>query len=152
MGVASDADELLQMYAHFSPKGKFQGLPPEDKTGRAKWIQHLMSCASNFLALRKDKVIGHAAMIPDLRVRDSEYLVFVDQHYRGRGVGTELTRAAIDLARELGLELIWLSVDACNFIAIRLYRKFGFDFCDKGQLRTERKMVRSLHHERSSHY
>jgi GNAT superfamily N-acetyltransferase len=86
--------------------------------------------------------------MPDLGVRDGEYLVFVHQHHRGRGVGTQLTRTALDHARSLGISEIWLSVDASNFIAIRLYRKFGFRFCDNADLHCERKMLLNLEGEK----
>lgn len=143
-GDEKDIALLLEMYTDFDPKGAFQGLPPANTPACDAWIRHLFAGGINMLAGRKDQMIGHAALLPDLKIGDAEYLVFVHQHHRGLGIGTALTRAALQHARDLGLGLIWLSVDACNFIAIRLYRKFGFYFTDTQGLDTERKMVLPL--------
>ena len=50
----------------------------------------------------------------------------VAREWRGRGVGTALVVAAIDLGRERGLHKLILSVFAHNLRAIALYRKLGF--------------------------
>ena len=47
-------------------------------------------------------------------------------HYRGRGIGSRLLRAAIEAARTAGFERIELSVYAGNTNAAALYRKAGF--------------------------
>lgn len=48
--------------------------------------------------------------------------------WQGKGVGTALMRAAIDLADNwLGLKRLELTVFTGNARAIRLYRKFGFE-------------------------
>jgi RimJ/RimL family protein N-acetyltransferase len=57
-------------------------------------------------------------------------------------LGTELTAVAVQKARELGLKRLWLTVEAFNFRAIRVYRKVGFQFCDEGE--RERTMVLGL--------
>jgi L-amino acid N-acyltransferase YncA len=46
--------------------------------------------------------------------------------WRGRGVGSALLRAAVELARERGLHKLSLSVFPHNEAAIALYRKHGF--------------------------
>ncbi len=143
-GEAEDIDQLVEMYETFQPKGRFQGLPPMTAGPCASWLRHIFCIGENFLALRGHRTIGHAALLPDLGLRDGEYLVFVHQQDRGRGVGTRLTRSALERARELGVSVIWLTVDAANLIAIRLYRKFGFQFCDEACLHSERKMMLHL--------
>jgi ribosomal protein S18 acetylase RimI-like enzyme len=50
----------------------------------------------------------------------------VARDWRGRGVGSALLAAAIDVARERGLHKLSLSVFAHNDAAIALYRKHGF--------------------------
>jgi ribosomal protein S18 acetylase RimI-like enzyme len=55
-----------------------------------------------------------------------EIAMLVDQAWRGRGVGSALMRAAIALARELGLHKLSLEVFAHNEAGIALYRKCGF--------------------------
>ena len=46
--------------------------------------------------------------------------------YRRRGIGAKLALAAIDEARQVGIERIELEVLASNQNAIRLYRQLGF--------------------------
>lgn len=140
-GLETDIPRLLEMYDHFSPKGRFQGLPPINQEMCRKWITHLFQNGENFLADRDGQIIGHALLMPDDTLLDSEYLVFVSQFHRNRGVGTGLTNEALKRVKALGLKLIWLTVDASNFIAIRLYKNFGFQFCDQACLNAERKMV-----------
>jgi RimJ/RimL family protein N-acetyltransferase len=140
-GDREDVPRLVDMYETFQPKGRFQGLPPPKTGACIVWVRHLFEIGQIFLATRGERMIGHAALLPDLKLRDGEYLVFVHQHHRGRGVGTRITRLALEQARALGLADIWLTVDADNFIAIRLYRKFGFTFCDEAGLHSEKKMT-----------
>jgi ribosomal protein S18 acetylase RimI-like enzyme len=143
-GREAEIAQMVEMYTGFRPKGAYQGLPPANAPACGVWIRHLFAGGINLVAGREDQIIGHAALLPDLKLGDAEYLVFVHQHHRGQGIGTALTRTALDHARDLGLSMIWLSVDGCNFIAIRLYRKFGFYFTDAGHLDAERKMVLPL--------
>ena len=79
-------------------------------------------------------------VLPDFDKGDAEYLIFVDQHNRGVGLGTELTRAAIKKAEDLGLEKVWLTVDAYNFRATKLYKKCGFSFSKAYESPSERMM------------
>ncbi len=46
---------------------------------------------------------------------------------RGQGVGEELMRAVIDVARKRGLRELWLEVLVQNEPALRLYEKLGFE-------------------------
>ena len=134
--------ELTNMYDEFSPKAVSQGLPPIGEEHRHKWVVRLIETGENFIAWQEGKVVGHCALILDQKREDGEYIIFVDQPYRNRGMGTELTAVAVQKARELGLKRLWLTVEAFNFRAIRVYRKVGFQFCDEGE--RERTMVLGL--------
>jgi ribosomal protein S18 acetylase RimI-like enzyme len=52
--------------------------------------------------------------------------VFVPEGLRGRGIGTELSRAAERLAGERGFERISISASIANDGALRLYRRLGY--------------------------
>lgn len=125
---AEDHSRLENMYDSFSPKAKFQGMPPLKRETRRGWIEKLLDSGENLLAWRDDRVIGHVVVIPDKRVGDGEFLIFVHQADRNRGVGTQLARSVLERAKNLGLKKIWLMVGAYNFTAIRLYKKCGFEF------------------------
>ncbi|MGD9364352.1 MAG: GNAT family N-acetyltransferase [Desulfobacteraceae bacterium] len=132
---------LERMYDRFTPKAKFQGMPPFSKEVRQPWLRQLIENGHNFLAWSGEEVIGHVVILPDFNKRDAEYLIFVSQGHRGLGVGKALTIAAIEKARALDLKNVWLTVDAYNFRAIRLYRKAGFRSCKGYDAATERMMV-----------
>jgi len=127
---AEDFASLCEMYRTFHPKPASQGLPPEDPEICNNWIKQLFEIGENLLALRDDAVIGHAVLIPDTKDRSGEFVIFVDQNNRNLGVGTELTQIALEKSRQLGLDSIWLTVNVSNFIAIKLYKKFGFEYSD----------------------
>ena len=135
-----DAGDLCAMYDGFSPKGKFQGVPPVEPNACKSWIGDLMRQGKNFIALRDGQVIGHVVVIPDQGRMEGEYLIFVSQDERNRGVGTGLTQMAVNYAREENLQALWLSVGTYNFPAIALYRKFGFRFSDDDRHESERTM------------
>lgn len=126
-----DIPSLLDMYRSFRPKGRFQGMPPLEMERCRTWINELVRNGINLIALRGDRIIGHAVLLPDEIKKDAEYMIFVAQDSRNMGVGSCLTKTALDITKKLGIKKLWLSVGAYNFIAIRLYRKFGFDFADK---------------------
>ena len=127
---AEDVPALLGMYRTFSPKPASQGLPPEDPETCQKWVKTLFGIGVNALAWRGDSVIGHVVLIPDVKGKSAELVIFVDQNHRNLGVGTELARFALETLGHLGFELVWLTVRVLNFIAIKLYRRVGFEFCD----------------------
>jgi RimJ/RimL family protein N-acetyltransferase len=131
MCCAEDFPSLYEMYRTFSPKPASQGLPPEDLEICQNWLKNLFQIGENLLAWRDDSVIGHAALVPDAKGRSGEFVIFVDQNHRNLGIGTELTRLTLEKSRQLGFDSVWLTVTITNFVAIKLYRKLGFEYCDR---------------------
>ncbi|MBW2095639.1 MAG: GNAT family N-acetyltransferase [Deltaproteobacteria bacterium] len=148
--ASEDYPHLLHMYDLFSPKGKFQGMPPGNGEARRKWIQHLTENGQDFLAWEGSRVVGHGVLLPDFNKFDAEYLIFVVQSDRGKGVGTALTRQALKWARLHGIRVVWLTVDTYNFRAIHLYKKFGFNFPEPFDHAPERLMILRLGEDTSS--
>jgi len=130
ISCSDDFPSLLEMYRTFSPKPASQGLPPEDPETCQAWVKTLLRTGLNVLAWRDDRVIGHAVLIPDVKGKSGEFTIFVDQNYRNLGIGTELARFNLEKFRDLDFEFAWLTVRVLNFIAIKLFRKVGFEFCD----------------------
>jgi RimJ/RimL family protein N-acetyltransferase len=124
-----DLSCLVEMYDAFSPLPASQGLPPESPPVRTAWVEGLVANGEGFLAWVESRVVGHAALMPSPSEDAGEFVIFVDKAYRDRGIGSELTKAAIKKARSLGMKSIWLTVEMYNFRAINLYKKFGFAFC-----------------------
>ncbi len=133
---------LKEMYDGFSRTDLNQGLPPADERIRNQWIETLLKSSNNFLAWKDSKVIGHSSLMAEMEKRDAEFIIFVSEPFRSRGIGTELTLVAINKAKELELDKIWLTVEAVNFRAIGLYQKVGFRLW--GEPDRERIMVLKL--------
>lgn len=125
-----DFSSLMDMYDLFSPRPASQGLPPVQTEACQKWVKDLVNVGDNFLTWCDKKVIGHAALIPDLNKGDCEFVIFIDQLYRNRGIGTELSRLVISRAKTLGLKSVWATVEIHNIRAMSLCKKLGFEFCD----------------------
>ena len=130
IGCAEDLPSLMEMYRIFSPKPASQGLPPEDPETCHTWVEKLFEIGENFLAWRGNGVIGHAVLVPDLKGKSGEFVIFVDQNQRNLGIGTELTWLSLETGRRLGFDSVWLTVNVSNFAAIKLYRRIGFQNCD----------------------
>jgi RimJ/RimL family protein N-acetyltransferase len=95
--------------------------PPVDVEARAAaWILD-----GTLVAVADDQIVG-SLNVDVSRHGFGEIGMAVVREWRGRGVGSALLAASIDLAHERGLHKLSLSVFAHNAAAIGLYRKFGF--------------------------
>jgi RimJ/RimL family protein N-acetyltransferase len=130
IGCIGDLSSLLEMYRIFSPKPTSQGLPPENPEICGNWVKKLFEIGKNLLAWRGDSVIGHAALVPDIKGKSGEFVIFIHQTHRNLGIGTDLTRFTLEKSRQLGFDSVWLTVNILNVIAVKLYRKLGFEYCD----------------------
>ena len=137
-GFDGDLPSLLEMYRVFLPKPASQGLPPEDPETCQQWVHNLFKIGENILIWRGESVIGHAAVVPDTRGGSGEFVIFVNQRERHLGIGTALAHFTLEKFRDLGFDAIWLTVNVSNYIAVKLYRKLGFEYCDMDS--TERTM------------
>lgn len=95
---------------------------------------------SHFLAYWRDQPVGTARLLPDGHLGR----VAVVERARGRGIGLQLVRAAIDAARQEGRRKIVLNA---QIHALPFYEKLGFqalgrEFLDAGIL--HRSMQLSL--------
>lgn len=82
-----------------------------------------------FVAVHGDRVVGWCDISPERHEgfgHSGRLGMGVLKEYRSRGIGTRLIAAAMDAARERGLERIELEVFASNRPAIGLYEKMGF--------------------------
>jgi putative acetyltransferase len=81
-------------------------------------------------AIVNGRVVGYGGLIVAKRARTrhcGHLFVEVHERFHGKGVGTALVGAILDLAdRWLGLARVQLEVNADNDRAVRLYERFGF--------------------------
>lgn len=133
-----DRPALVEFYRAFEPKAGYQGLPPAaDKL--EPWIDDLYSRWINLGAFYRDCLVGHCALDSIGEQTASEYLIFIAPEFQDQGIGTALTRYAMDTARSSHFRRVWLTVQNSNLRAIKVYRKAGFHFT--GPFEEEREMT-----------
>lgn len=141
-----DYRAIMTMYDHFEPKGMAMGLPPPDEEVRRKWVDDIINTFFNIIALYQKNIIGHAA-IDLFRTKISpEYMIFLHQDFRSRGIGTKLTLIVKEICAELGCSQEWLTVSSHNTRAINVFKRVGFRF--RGPIGSEREMVLDLRPKR----
>ncbi len=79
-----------------------------------------------FLALANDEVVGCVAMVNTGVLGFELAKMAVSPATQGRGVGRQLCMAAIDYARQLGAETIWLESNRVLTPALTMYSRVGF--------------------------
>ena len=137
-----DYPRLIDMYDRFEPKRIAMGLPHSDKKLRGNWIDCILSSFFNMVAIYQNKIIGHAA-IDILRNKSSpEYMIFLDQDFRNRGIGTSQTMIIKKICEELGCKQVWVAITCHSMLGIRVFKKLGFKFT--GAIGPEREMVLKL--------
>jgi L-phenylalanine/L-methionine N-acetyltransferase len=96
---------------------------------RRAWLENLLAQHFVFGAFDGATLIGWAELTPykARRAHVAGFAVAVHEAWHRRGVGSALTRAALDLADNwLGLRRIELHCYTDNAAAVALYRKHGF--------------------------
>jgi RimJ/RimL family protein N-acetyltransferase len=130
---AGDDQRLIDMYLAFRPRNCFQGLPPLRDAVCIGWVRQMLRTGVNIMAHGQPTgIVGHAALFP-INQQKCELLVAVCPGYQNVGIGTELVRACIDVADELGFEQVWLPVEATNVRARHIYQKCGFEYVSTAQ-------------------
>lgn len=117
---------LVKMYDDYRPLASVQGLPPNEKVIRHKWVQDMISRGTNLLALNGERVIGQASFF-SMPVNWVEFFIFIHQDFQRQGIGTAMTRYVIEWAKKEKMSAIWLSVERKNYVAVSLYRSVGFE-------------------------
>jgi L-phenylalanine/L-methionine N-acetyltransferase len=107
------------------------GLPFSSKERWRERLTQKREGEFSLVACVGSEVVGHLSvyLYPEPRSRHSGHLgMAVRDDWQGKGVGTKLMEAALDLADNwLGLTRLDLRVFVDNGAAIALYRKFGFE-------------------------
>jgi L-amino acid N-acyltransferase len=122
----ADLGELFEMYQDYFPKKRAMGLPPAKESMLRKWVENLAHEKLNVIAETDGKIVGHASII-DIPGKDfCEFMFFVHQDYRWRGIGSVLTLETCKRALVLGKNRIWLVVESENTGAIIVLYNIGF--------------------------
>ena len=118
VATKDDRALILALRAEFEAE-----IPPElwvDDDANYEWTVVLLADDVAFAALDRK---GDRTWLLDM--------LYVKPEARGKGLGTELIRAAADHAREQGAEMLALEVQERNAGARRLYDRLGFTTYDR---------------------
>lgn len=131
-----DLPEVMETLNSVIREGKYLILNNEitDLEEERKWFERSMKAGVLYLAARVDgRMVGGASIHPltDKRSHVAEFGIFIRDGYRNVGLGTELTRALIEIAKKHGFEILQLSVYATNDRAFQVYKKCGYKECGK---------------------
>jgi RimJ/RimL family protein N-acetyltransferase len=137
---SSDRAALDEFYAAFEPKRAAQGLPPQGEDRIRSWLDGVLADGVHLAAEVDGELVGHGLIMPAERTDTMEWAIFLHRDRRGRGIGTEMNRIAIDVARRHGASRLWLSVEPHNRAAVRSYEKVGFRFLSSAIFSPEAEM------------
>lgn len=139
LAVPADAETLARAeWAVAEVPGRLAGLPGEIPIEAfAAKIEELKTRGRYVVAERDGRIVGHAMLEP-LLLRTTAHVfrltIVVHPGHEGTGIGTEMMRDLVDWAeRDPRVGRLELNVRATNAVAMRLYRKFGFE--EEGRLR-----------------
>lgn len=121
-----DFDSLVDMYERLDPSSSTMGVPPHDRDGIVQWLDGLIDGGWNLLACDGDRVVGHVGVTP-AQAPDPEFVIFVDDDYQHRGIGTELLKHVVATADDRDHDALRLTVTRDNRRAIDVYRNVAFD-------------------------
>jgi putative acetyltransferase len=128
---SNDAEALHQLYSHPAVYRDTLQLPLPSKAMWQQRIANVQPGTYNMVACIDERVVGQLFVELNQRVRRRHVAtigISVDAGYHGKGVGSALMKAMIDICDNwAGIERIELTVFTDNQGAIALYRKFGFE-------------------------
>jgi len=127
----TDAQALHQLYSQPAVYRDTLQLPLPSKELWQQRIADLKPGMHNLVACLDGQLVGQLTVELNQRVRRRHVATFgigVDSRSQGKGVGSSLMKAMIDICDNwAAIERIELTVFTDNQPAIALYRKFGFE-------------------------
>ena len=127
----SDVEALTRLFAHRNAHAQTLQLPLQSTEVWRKRLATNDDTQITLVATVAGELVGNLGLTRITRPRRAhvgEIGMAVRDDWQGKGVGSALLEAALDLADNwLGIRRLELHVHADNARAIALYRKFGFE-------------------------
>ena len=143
-GVAADGEAVLRSFIQLRTQTDFLlAYADEIRFTAEQETQFLQTKADSpdevLLIAEVDGAIVGTAGVDAVGRRDkvrhrATFGISLDQAYWGLGIGTALTAACIECARQAGYEQLELEVVEDNIRAVSLYRRAGFVECGRNPL------------------
>lgn len=125
-----DFEALVVMYDDLDEASRTMGLPPERTADIEDWLSGLVEGGWNLVARRDGRIVGHVGVAPG-DAATPQFVVFVDDEFQERGVGSELLCQLVAYAADRNHDRIRLDVSKTNRRAISLYDGLGFAVSDR---------------------
>jgi putative acetyltransferase len=154
--LATDTETLWDMFSTLSEASLRNLVLPFTRERVQGWTSNIdYSKTLPILAQvgeeRKQRIVGSASLsfnTAETFQHKAELGITVHDDYQNLGLGTELLRHLLEIARKKGLRKIFLLVNTDNERAIHLYKKVGFqieaklvkEHCQNGQLKDDYRM------------
>jgi len=74
----------------------------------------------------QEKMLGVARVINERNQKHAEFSVVVADQWQGKGIGAELLKRCLEIAKKRNIETVWGSVLAENLQMLKLGKKLGF--------------------------
>ncbi len=88
--------------------------------------RHLAANATMIGAFDEDKLVGIGVLTPEIRPKVAQLAYLqISSPYRRRGIGSSITLRLVNLARDLGANLVYVSATPSQS-AVGFYSSFGF--------------------------
>lgn len=127
----TDYPALRRLFSHPQVYRDTLQLPLPSEEMWAKRIKDFPAGMHSLVACIDEEIVGQLTIEANQRARRKHVATFgiaVDANYCGKGIGSALMAAMIDLSDNwLNIQRIELTVFVDNLAAIALYRKFGFE-------------------------
>ena len=125
-----DADKLAALFEHASPEDleRFRS-DPTDRDVVQNWARELdLSRVFPIMVEVSDRIVGDVTIHFGSKFqRHLGWLrLFLDREFRRRGIGTLMIRAAIDVARRVGLHQLIALVPTDQPQVIKAFQNLGF--------------------------
>ena len=122
-----DKEGLVRFYAGLTPEVLHWALPPYDRARVERFFGD-QEQLFGLVAECDGSIVGHLHVFryPSRMRHLGELIIYLDQDYGNKGLGTEMMKRALTLARAKGLHRVQLSVIDGNEGAIHVYEKVGF--------------------------
>jgi RimJ/RimL family protein N-acetyltransferase len=140
----SDAPLLEQLFYQLSPESRWRRfhmitdhLPPQEVSHRARELAAVDNRTTSGAVVAVAGEGENAAIVGVVRLArpfdhpdapEAEAAIVVRDDYQGQGIGTELLRCMVVLARRMRVKKILAVFQPDNDVAIRLFRQLGLPY------------------------
>lgn len=126
-----DLERILEIYNHeVLVSTATYDTAPRSMEEQRKWFEHHGAQYPVIVAVVGGRVCAWASLSPwaERAAYDSsvEVSVYVDEHFRRRGIGRRLLQALIETGRTLGHHAVLARISSDNESSVRLHSECGF--------------------------